>query len=194
MTADPSVSKQLLRRTLRDRRTRFVTALPPAVRALAFRRLPTPVLQRLAPGCTVALYHAVGDEAPTEKIAEQLDALGFAVALPRGVDGAGAMHFARWSMEEILVPGPFRTLMPAADAAEVTPDVIIAPLLGYDMRLNRLGQGGGYYDRAFAAHPGALKIGLAWSAQQVDALPAQAHDIPLDMLITEAALFEREHI
>jgi 5-formyltetrahydrofolate cyclo-ligase len=179
-----------LRKLLRDRRARFVLALPPAARGLAFRVLPSPVIQRLTPGATIALYRAVGAEAPTESIADHLESHGYRLALPR-IDSHGAMVFAAWDRDRILVPGPFRTLQPDNKAAEVVPDAILAPLVGFDVAMNRLGQGGGYFDRAFATYPKALRIGLAWSAQGVDLLPAEAHDLPLDIIVTEAAILER---
>ncbi|MFT3966653.1 MAG: 5-formyltetrahydrofolate cyclo-ligase [Sphingobium sp.] len=187
-------AKAALRRTLRERRARYLAAMQPSARALAFRLLPSPVIGIMAPGATVALYHATTDEAPTAKIAAQLDMLGFRLALPRLDRDSGAMHFARWDREQILVPGPFRTLQPSAEASEARPDIIIAPLIGFDHGLNRLGQGGGYYDRAFEAHPHALRIGLAWSVQQVDSVPAEGHDLPLDLIVTEAAILERGEV
>ncbi|HEX7872194.1 MAG TPA: 5-formyltetrahydrofolate cyclo-ligase [Sphingobium sp.] len=187
-----TVDKTPLRKVLRERRARYLAAMPPSVRGIAFRVLPSPVIRRLPTDATIALYYATGDEAPTANIAGQLEDLGYRLALPRMAPKTGAMHFAEWDVEQILVPGAFRTLQPGADAAEVKPDVIIAPLVGYDDALNRLGQGGGYYDRAFAAYPDALRIGLGWSAQQVERVPVEPHDLPLHMVVTEAAILERE--
>ncbi|MET0363342.1 MAG: 5-formyltetrahydrofolate cyclo-ligase [Sphingobium sp.] len=187
-----TVDKTPLRKVLRERRARYLAAMPPSVRGIAFRVLPSPVIKRLPADAIVALYYATGDEPPTANIATQLEDLGYRLALPRMGRESGAMHFAHWDMEQILVPGSFRTLQPGADAEEVKPDVIIAPLVGYDDSLNRLGQGGGYYDRAFAAHPDALRIGLGWSAQQVERVPVEGHDLPLHIIVTEAAVLERE--
>lgn len=184
--------KAALRILLRDRRARFVAGLPDAARGLAFRVLPSPVVRRLPQGAVVALYRPVGAEAPTDAIADQLEDLGFALALPRVGKEPGEMVFAAWDRDQILVPGPFRTLQPDEAQPVVVPDVIIAPLVGFDTALGRLGQGGGFYDRAFAAYPDALRIGLAWSVQGVDRLPAETHDLPLDIIVTEAAMIERE--
>jgi 5-formyltetrahydrofolate cyclo-ligase len=189
---DKAFEKASLRRTLRDRRMRYVSALPPSVRNIAFRLLPSPVVRRFTPGAVISLYYATGDEAPTENIAAHLDDLGFRLALPRIGRETSSMSFALWDLERVLVPGPFRTLQPDADAPAVAPDIIIAPLVGFDTALNRLGQGGGYYDRAFAAHPDALRIGLAWSAQQAEQIPTNSHDKPLDIIVTETAIYERE--
>ena len=184
------VSKEALRRILRDRRARFTATLAPSVRALAFRVLPAPVLRRLPSGGTVALYHATGDEAPTSAIADQLGRLGYALALPRIEPDARTMAFASWHPDWLLLPGPFRMLQPPPQAPAVVPDVIIAPLVGFDRALDRLGQGGGFYDRAFAANPDALRIGLAWSVQMVERLPVEPLDLPLHLVITEAAFYE----
>lgn len=184
--------KQQLRQLLRGRRARFVSALPPSVRALAFRVLPTPVLARLPSGATVALYHASGDEVPTTGIANQLFERGYSLALPRVDAETGAMTFAHWTPGEALVPGVFRTVQPDPDSPVVTPDVIIAPMVGFDGALNRIGQGGGHYDRAFAAYPDALRIGLAWSAQRHDRIAIETNDMPLDLVVTEVAMYERQ--
>ncbi|HEX7854115.1 MAG TPA: 5-formyltetrahydrofolate cyclo-ligase [Sphingobium sp.] len=191
-TSSDALEKGVLRKLLRDRRARYLGGLSPSVRGIAFRVLPTPVLKRIGHGATISLYYATGDEAPTANIAAQLDELGYRIALPRMDPVTKAMHFAHWDMDNILVPGPFRTLQPGADAPEVAPDVIIAPLVGYDDALNRLGQGGGYYDRAFERHPDALRIGLGWTAQQIERVPVEAHDLPLHIIVTEAAILERE--
>ncbi|CAN5290898.1 5-formyltetrahydrofolate cyclo-ligase [soil metagenome] len=183
--------KAALRKMLRDRRARYVAGLPASTLGLVFRVLPSPIVHRLATGATIALYRAIGPEAPTDSIADQLDSLGYRLALPR-MDEQGVMTFAAWDSDRILVPGPFRTLQPDARAVTLAPDVIIAPLVGFDAALNRLGQGGGHYDRAFAAHPAALRVGLAWSVQAVDRLPAEPHDLPLDIIVTEVAILERD--
>jgi 5-formyltetrahydrofolate cyclo-ligase len=184
------VSKAALRRILRDRRARFTATLAPSVRALAFRVLPSPVLRRLPSGGTVALYHATGDEAPTSAIADQLARLGHGLALPRIESDGRTMAFASWHPDWLLLPGPFRMLQPPPEAPTVAPDVIIAPLVGFDSALDRLGQGGGFYDRAFAANPDALRIGLAWSVQMVERLPVEPLDLRLDLVVTEAAFYE----
>ncbi len=64
-------------------------------------------------------------------------------------------------------------------------DVIIVPLLGFDQKLQRIGYGGGYYDRLLAAYPNALKIGVCYESGKVEHVPAEPHDIPMDLIITE---------
>lgn len=67
-------------------------------------------------------------------------------------------------------------------------DMIIVPVLGFDMTGNRIGFGKGWYDRFLARQPQALKIGLAYSWSQVAMLPHEQHDIPLDIIVTENGL------
>jgi 5-formyltetrahydrofolate cyclo-ligase len=64
-------------------------------------------------------------------------------------------------------------------------DVIIVPMLGFDASLQRIGWGGGYYDKFLAAQPQAIKIGVCYSIGEVEHIPAEPHDVPLDMIVTE---------
>lgn len=70
-------------------------------------------------------------------------------------------------------------------------DLIILPLLAFDTDLNRLGFGGGWYDRFLAKQGDALKVGVAYDFQRIEMIEAHTHDIPLDMVITESRVFTR---
>lgn len=70
-------------------------------------------------------------------------------------------------------------------------DAIIVPLLAFDHNLNRIGFGGGWYDRFLATQTDAVKIGLAFDVQRTDQLPIEDHDVPLDMVITETTIYRR---
>ncbi len=191
MSDDPNAAdKADLRALARDQRRAFVATLDPLAHRLAFKVLPSPLARRLADARTVALYMGLDDEAPAQRLAAPLIAMGKRVALPRVLDRLGSMDFLPWTPDAPLIPGPFRTSHPEPGDGPVTPDAIIAPLVGFDRALNRLGQGGGYYDRAFARFPDALRIGLAWSAQELDDVPADPWDLPLDIILTEAELIE----
>ena len=72
-----------------------------------------------------------------------------------------------------------------ADSDEIAPDAIMSPLIGFDREGNRLGQGGGFYDRAFARYASARRIGLAWSVQESDTLPVDSWDQRLHAVVTE---------
>jgi 5-formyltetrahydrofolate cyclo-ligase len=77
---------------------------------------------------------------------------------------------------------------PTDDAETLTPQLLITPLLAFDRDGYRLGQGGGYYDRTIAALRAAgslFVIGLAYAGQQIARAPREAHDQPLDAILTE---------
>jgi 5-formyltetrahydrofolate cyclo-ligase len=67
--------------------------------------------------------------------------------------------------------------------------VIVVPTLGFDDSLNRLGYGGGYYDRFLAKQRDALKIGLCYEEGHVKKIPIEKHDIPLDCIISEKRVY-----
>ena len=74
---------------------------------------------------------------------------------------------------------------PSALATELRPDIILTPMLAFDAKLDRLGQGAGYYDGAFARFPDAWRVGVAWSVQRVEDLPVDPWDMPLHAVVTE---------
>jgi len=71
------------------------------------------------------------------------------------------------------------------------PDVIICPLIGFDKNLNRLGRGGGYYDKILFNNQNAVKIGFAYSIQESDSLPIEKHDISMNAIITEKSIYNK---
>src|SRR3546814_11947759 len=79
------------------------------------------------------------------------------------------MAFRFWAADTTLTKGPWGPQQPGGDAESVQPALVFCPLVGFDRRGGRLGQGGGHYDRYFAAHPDILRIGVGWSVQEVDA-------------------------
>ena len=179
------LDKTLLRRTLRARRRAFLAALDPHELAGMYRGL----VQRLGPhmegATTVCAYVATGGEIDPLEILLHAAGRGLRIALPRIESREEPMTFRLWAPGEELVPGPLGLTQPTARAEICHPDLILAPLLGFDRRLGRIGQGAGFYDRAFAAHPDSRRIGLAWSVQEVDLIPTDPWDVPLHGLATE---------
>ncbi|NYS23603.1 5-formyltetrahydrofolate cyclo-ligase [Rhodobacteraceae bacterium 2376] len=100
---------------------------------------------------------------------------------------AQPLKFRAWHPEVRMIPGPFGADIPA-EGAWLVPQVLIVPLLAFDSAGFRLGYGGGFYDRTLQAlrAPGSvLALGLAFGAQQVEAVPREATDERLDAIITE---------
>jgi 5-formyltetrahydrofolate cyclo-ligase len=170
--------KLALRARLRAVRDGFAPTAPIGL-AAAF-------VARLRPGLIVASYMPLFSEADPAPLADAARAAGCALALPHVTTRAAPLRFLSWDLSQPLERGVFGLLQPAADAPEVSPDIILAPLLGFDDAGNRLGQGAGHYDRAFAAHPDAWRVGIAWSVQRVAALPADPWDMPLHAIATES--------
>ncbi len=141
---------------------------------------------RLRPGLIVASYRPLGSEADPAPLADAARAAGCTLALPHVTKRAAPLRFLSWDPSHPLERGAFGLLQPVADAPEVSPDIILTPLVGFDDAGNRLGQGAGHYDRALAANPDAWRVGIAWSVQRVAALPADPWDMPLHAIATES--------
>lgn len=176
------IDKLALRAQLRAERDAFAAEASEAILA------PDAFLARLRPEMTVATYVAVGSEADPTQLAAAAAERGCALALPFVVDRTTPIRFLAWQMGEPLVEGPFSLRQPHAGSPEVAPDVILTPLVGFDARLNRLGQGAAHYDRAFARYPEAIRIGVAWSMQEVPAVPSDIWDVPLHAVVTEKGM------
>ena len=185
--------KKQLRVRLKAERQAHFAALPDATRALLFRRPPAPVAAMLPEGSELGLYCAQGSEAPTRAYAQWLHENGRNICLPWFAARDEPMRFRAWSDpwdDEALEPGPYGVLQPRSDAAEMVPDAVFVPLIGFTAAGHRLGQGGGHYDRWLAMHPACLAIGLAWDCQCVDALPLEAHDRKLAAVVTPTRIYE----
>ena len=150
----------------------------------------------LHPALRIGLYLALPEELDTAALLALARRRGCRIYLPR-IDAAPesrSMQFvsfgARVRHNRFGIPEPRGAALPSARLL----DVLFVPLVGFDRRGNRLGMGGGYYDRALAfTHASApnarpLLVGLAYALQQFDRIERAAHDVPLDMVITERAI------
>lgn len=148
--------------------------------------VPDDFAARLASRPVVASYIPIGSEADPAPFVAAARTAGCTIALPHVTTRAAPFRFLVWDEAITLGDGPFGLRQPDATADEIQPDIILTPLLGFDLRGNRLGQGAGHYDRAFAAHPAAWRVGIAWSVQQVDTLAPDPWDVPLHAIATES--------
>lgn len=143
---------------------------------------------RLPPGAVVAGYWPLDGEIDPRPLMAALAGLGHPLALPVVAERGAVLEFRRWSPGEALEPGPHRTRHPPVSAGTVAPAALLVPLLAFDRRGFRLGYGGGYYDRTLAGlrRGGTiLAAGLAFAAQEVERVPADPWDMPLDLVATE---------
>jgi 5-formyltetrahydrofolate cyclo-ligase len=181
--------KASLRGRLRARRRAAAKAGPDAAEAAA-RICPLETLPALA---CVGTYHPMGTEMDPGPLVRRLCATGAMVALPAAASRHGPLQYRLWAPGEALLPDAFGAMAPGPSAPEAHPDLVIAPLLGFDRNGRRLGQGGGTYDRTLAnlrAFGRVFVLGLAYSGQQVDEVPAEPHDQRLDAVLTETAYLE----
>ncbi len=183
--------KSDMRRQFKAKRDNFVAAMGSGERDIAFSQAPSPLRQLFIAGQTVASYIAVGSEANALHLLNAASQAGCTTALPHVINRVAPMRFLQWQPGDALEDGPFGLKQPVQTADVVKPDVILVPLLAFDTRFFRLGQGAGHYDRALSILPDAVAIGIAWSAQETDFIPVDPWDIPMHAVLTEKAWLEK---
>ena len=191
MTSTIDQSKAALRAEMTRRRKQAATVAQAAGAALLarFESAVTP-----APGVTVSGYWPIGSEIDARPLMARLSERGHALGLPVVEAPGRPLLFRSWRPGEPLEKAGFGLSEPAADKAPVTPGLLLVPLLGFDRRGFRLGYGGGFYDRTLerlrAAAPATLAVGLAFAAQEVEAVPLEPTDQRLDWIVTEREAIE----
>jgi 5-formyltetrahydrofolate cyclo-ligase len=183
--SDIAVRKRALRRRILAARD----AVDPERRriwseAIAVRLMARPELQRAR---TVHLFAGFGSEVDTLPIVRRLLDTGRRPVLPVVIRESWTLEHAAVSQVEELVPGFKGILEPSTSCPRVDPgafDLVLVPGVAFDRRCGRLGYGGGFYDRFLAACR-APRIALVFSLQIVDAVPCDAADLPVDLVITE---------
>lgn len=134
----------------------------------------------------VAGYLPLGSEADPHDVMTSALSHGKLLALPCLMAKDAPLVFHCWAMDDPTETAPGGFQQPLSSQMILEPDLILLPMLGFDREGNRIGQGAGHYDRALELRPTALRIGVAWSVQEVDTIPADPWDVPLDAIMTEA--------
>ena len=139
-----------------------------------------------------AAYIPIRNEiSPLPLIAALHDA-GEKTAMPVTPAEGNPLSFRRWGVGDALEYGPHGTRQPPASGTPVLPDVILTPLLAFDLAGRRLGYGGGFYDRTIADYAirghKASVIGLAYDGQKLDSVPVGPYDMPLDAVLCPSGL------
>jgi 5-formyltetrahydrofolate cyclo-ligase len=168
--------KSAARQAALSRRSGDPTA-GPALAAQVLRHCPPP------PGAIVAGFWPLPGEIDTIPLLHALAAGGWPLCLPVTPKRGLPLTFRAWKPGDALVPGRFNTQHPTGE--EQKPDFILVPLLAFDAAGNRLGYGGGYYDRTLAALPHAYRMGCAFASQQIERVPTGPDDIKLHAVATE---------
>jgi len=148
------------------------------------RDLPPPT------GAVVGGFWPVGTEIDILPLLATLRSAGHLIALPVTPSRGNPLIFRLWQPGDTLMPEGFGTQCPPDTAPNVEPDWLFVPLLAFDAQGNRLGYGGGFYDRTLAERPNAVAVGCAYAAQRVDAVPTGPYDARLDAVATERGVIQ----
>jgi 5-formyltetrahydrofolate cyclo-ligase len=189
---DPDQVK-LWRRTERQRLLEQRGAASPAERRNWAHAIEAQLYAVLAerPGITLGVYWPFRAEFDPRPLLDRLLAQGFAAALPVVVDKKEPLEYRAWRPGDPLVDGVWGIPIPERREV-VTPQAVLAPLVGFDADCYRLGYGGGYFDRTLAAlSPRPFAIGVGFEFSRLDTIHPQPFDIPMDVVVTEAALRRR---
>lgn len=149
--------------------------------------------ERIRNAESVALYISVDGEIDTHGVIEWCLAKGKKVALPViHPFSKGQLLFLKYDKNTVMNPNRYNIPEPELNVQNVVPlnhiDIIFTPLVAFDNQGNRLGMGGGYYDRTLQFYQqgkkGPYPIGLALDIQEVENLPTDTWDVPLPEIIT----------
>ncbi|WP_438380923.1 5-formyltetrahydrofolate cyclo-ligase [Asaia sp. BMEF1] len=171
--------KHALRQVIRRRRIENPVspqAQAELIESLASIVLSNPEIKKI--GCVWPLP----GEADLRPLCVLLNGAGRDVLLPETTLKGHPLFFRRWKPDAVMLEGRFGTMHP--DGAVDRPDMLLVPLLAFDRSGNRLGYGGGYYDRTLATLR-CRSIGFAFAWQEVAQVPLGAYDEPLDWIVTE---------
>lgn len=133
----------------------------------------------------VSAYWPIRGEPELRPLLRLLQERGIGTALPVATALRQPLLFREWTPGARLERGLWKIPFPA-DGAEVIPDVVISPVVGFDLANYRLGYGGGFFDRTLAALPvKPLVLGVGYELAAIATIHPQPHDIPMSMIITE---------
>jgi 5-formyltetrahydrofolate cyclo-ligase len=141
----------------------------------------------LAPA-VVSGFTPFGAEIEVVPLMARLAGEGWRTALPVVAGRDLPLVFRAWVPGEPTAAGAWSIPVPLDTAPVVVPDVLLVPMLAFDGQGYRLGYGGGFYDRTLAelrARKPVVAVGVAFSGQEVAHVPREAHDEPLDWILTE---------
>lgn len=140
-----------------------------------------------AAGMVLSAYWPIKGEPDLRPLMTELHQTGVTVALPLVETRAAPLTFRIWTPETKMVRGDWNIPVPPPEAPMVKPAVALAPLVGWTGDGYRLGYGGGYFDRTLAAlRPRPFVIGIGFESARLNTIYPQPHDIPLDVILTEA--------
>ncbi len=183
------ITKAEWRATLRARRQ----AIPPAERLAAAQKAAVALThwEKFQASTHIALYHAVGGEFPTMPLLNACWAAQKITYLPI-IEKSGLLTFGRFDANTPLSKNALDILEPQETQliAAQDLDLLLLPLVGFDKKGNRLGSGGGYYDRLLKNLESLpiFALGLGFSCQEVERLPKEPQDQAIQGVLTEQGI------
>ena len=139
----------------------------------------------------IAGYYPSSYEVDILNFLEKASKKNFRVVLPV-VKSSTTMSFKSWIFKEPLYVNKFGMLEPKDSSKNIIPDLIMVPLAAFDISLNRIGYGKGYYDRSLKKiskiKKNAISLGIAYSFQKCQKIPTNKHDFKLDYIFTEKGI------
>jgi 5-formyltetrahydrofolate cyclo-ligase len=164
-------------------------ALPAADRAAAAEAVAArPFPLALQAGAIVSGYSPMKSEFNPVPLMRRLASAGARLALPAVASRGRPLIMRDWSFGAPLTAGVWGIREPPPEAQEVDPDILLVPLAAFDRQGHRIGYGAGYYDLTITflrARKPVTAVGLAFAAQEIDAVPATSRDARLDLVLTE---------
>ena len=149
------------------------------------------LIEQKSPNKRVGLYYPFGDELSTLELMDRLVKKKFIISLPI-INNKFEMSFYSWSPNEPLTINRYGILEPFK-GKKIIPSTLIIPMLAFDCNLNRLGYGGGFYDRFIQKvekQNNCVKIGLALSFQKIHKVPINEYDKKMNFIITEKKIYK----
>jgi 5-formyltetrahydrofolate cyclo-ligase len=178
------MTKNDLRERLRERRNHFAEAEGASASQLLNELV---IHAGIIPlDAVIAGYYPTKGEVDAQPAIHHYLAQGHRCCLPFTCFGTRILQFREFLPSSVLSPDAQQILAPLT-GAEIIPSVVLIPMVGFDQKGYRLGQGGGHYDSTLdylRNNNHLLAIGLAFDCQEVEALPLEIHDQPMDYIIT----------
>jgi 5,10-methenyltetrahydrofolate synthetase len=188
-----SAQVKLWRRAERERLIAERRALSPELRREHAERIAARLDDLIHPldGRTVSTYWPLHGEPDLRPWMERIIARGGRCALPVVIVKNAPLIFRAWTPRAKMEKGFWNIPVPA-DGRELVPDIIIAPVVGYDDQCYRLGYGGGYFDRTLAALDTPRRvIGIGYASARIATVHPLPHDIPMDTIVTNLETLTR---
>ena len=141
-------------------------------------------------GKIIGGYYPYNYEIDVIEILEKLEKFDYLITLPK-IKKNFQMDFFRWSVKDPLSINKYGIPEPVSSKNEY-PDILLVPVVAYDKNLNRIGYGGGFYDRYLSKinkRKKTIKIGLAYSFQEVKKISMNKYDVKLDFIVTEKGFY-----